>query len=70
MFNRITQNWRGRPVRSLEIIVNLIGDPKTRSGSRIRVEWGRNQYPIGIKVSAEDYAKLWIERTEFHGEWN
>ena len=70
MFNRITQNWRGRPLRSLEIIVNLIGDPKMRSGSRIRVEVDRNPYQRGIKVSDEDYAKIRIERAEFHGEWN
>jgi Rhodopirellula transposase DDE domain len=70
MFNRITQNWRGRPLRSLEIIVNLIGDTKTRRGSQIRVEVDRNPYQIGIKVSDEDYAKIRIERAEFHGEWN
>jgi hypothetical protein len=70
MFNRITQNWRGRPLRSLEIIVNLIGDTKTRSGSRIRLELDRNQYPRGIKVSDEEYAKIRIERAEFHGEWS
>jgi hypothetical protein len=70
MFNRITQNWRGRPLRSLEIIVNLIGDTKTRSGSRIRVELDRSPYRTGIKVSDEEYAKIRIERAEFHGEWN
>ena len=70
MFNRITQNWRGRPLRSLEIIVNLIGDTKTRSGSRIRVEVDRNPSQTGIKVSDEDYAKIRIKRAEFHGEWN
>jgi hypothetical protein len=70
MFNRITQNWRGRPLRSLEIIVNLIEDTRTRSGSRIRVEVDRNTYQTGIKVSDEDYAKIRIERAEFHGEWN
>jgi Rhodopirellula transposase DDE domain len=70
MFNRITQNWRGRPLRSLEIIVNLIGDTRTRSGSRIRVEVDRNTYQTGIKVSDEDSAKIRIERAEFHGEWN
>ena len=69
-FNRITQNWRGRPLRSLEIIVNLIGDTKTRSGSRIRVEVDRNPSQTGIKVSDEDYAKIRIKRAEFHGEWN
>ena len=57
-------------MRSLEIIVNLIGDTRTQSGSRIRVEVDRNIYQTGIKVSDEDYAKIRIERAEFHGEWN
>ena len=70
MFNRITQNWRGRPLRSLEVIVNLIGATKTRSGSRIQVEVDRNSYELGIKVSDEEFAQIRIEREEFHGEWN
>src|SRR5512135_2851902 len=70
MFNRITQNWRGRPLRSLEVIVNLIGATKTRSGSRIQVEVDRNSYELGIKVSDEEFARIRIERDEFHGEWN
>ena len=70
MFNRITENWRGRPLRSLEVIVNLIGSTKTRSGARIQVEVDRNTYPIGIKVSDEDFARIRIERDEFHGDWN
>jgi hypothetical protein len=70
MFNRITQNWRGRPLRSLEVIVNLIGSTKTRSGDRIQVEVDRNTYELGIKVSDEEFARIRIERDEFHGEWN
>jgi hypothetical protein len=70
MFNRITQNWRDRPLRSLEVIVNLIGATKTRSGSRIQVEVERNSYELGIKVSDEEFARIRIEREEFHGEWN
>jgi hypothetical protein len=70
MFNRITENWRGRPLRSLEVIVNLIGATTTRRGARIQVEVDRNSYPIGIKVSEEDFAGIRIERDEFHGDWN
>jgi hypothetical protein len=70
MFNRITQNWRGRPLRSLEVIVNLIGATKTRSGSRIEVEVDKNSYARGIKVSDEEFARIRIEPEEFHGEWN
>ena len=70
MFNRITQNWRGRPLRSMEVIVNLIGGTKTRSGSRIQVEVDRKSYMVGIKVSDEEFARIRIEPEEFHGEWN
>ena len=70
MFNRITENWRGRPLRSLEVIVNLIGGTKTRSGSRIQVEVDRNSYKLGIKVSDKEFARIRIEPEEFHGEWN
>ena len=70
MFNRITQNWRGRPLRSLDVIVNLIGGTKTRRGSRIRVEVDGNAYKLGIKVSDEEFARIRIEPEEFHGEWN
>jgi hypothetical protein len=70
MFNRITQNWRGRPLRSLAVIVNLIGATKTRSGERIQVEVDRNSYELGIKVSDQDFARIQIERDEFHGDWN
>jgi hypothetical protein len=70
MFNRITQNWRGRPLRSLEVIVNLIGSTTTRSGARIRVEVDRNSYELGVKVSDEEFARIQIERDEFHGDWN
>jgi Rhodopirellula transposase DDE domain len=70
MFNRITQNWGGRPLRSLEVIVNLIGSTKTRSGARIQVDVDRNTSELGIKVSDEEFARIRIERDEFHGEWN
>ena len=70
MSHRITENWRGRPLRSLEVIVNLIGGTKTRSGSRIQVEVDRNSYKLGIKVSDEEFARIRIEPEEFHGEWN
>jgi hypothetical protein len=52
------------------VIVNLIGATKTRSGSRIQVEVDRNSYELGIKVSDEEFARIRIEREEFHGEWN
>lgn len=70
MFCHITTNWRGRPLVSREIIVNLIGNTTTAAGLQIRSQLDDNSYEAGIKVSDEELANLAIERDEFHGEWN
>jgi hypothetical protein len=70
MFCHITQNWRGRPLLSREVVVNLIGDTTTAAGLRIQAELDENAYEAGIKVSNQELAELAIEREEFHGEWN
>ena len=69
MFCHITQNWRGRPLVSREVVVNLIGNT-TAEGLRIRAQLDDREYPAGIKVSNQALAELAIERDEFHGEWN
>lgn len=66
----ITQNWRGRPLLSREVVVNLIGNTTTATGLRIRAELDENSYEAGIKVSDQELAELALERDEFHGEWN
>jgi hypothetical protein len=70
MFCHITENWRGRPLVSRAVVVNLIGHTKTRSGLHIRAELDENQYPRGIKISDEQLAAVRITKDEFHGEWN
>jgi len=70
MFCHITNNWRGRPLVSREVVVNLIGNTTTDSGLRIRSQLDENSYQAGIKVSDEELAEMAIERDEFHGEWN
>lgn len=70
MFCYITQNWRGRPLLSREVIVNLIGNTTTAGGLTIHAELDENTYQPGIKVSDQELAELAIEREEFHGEWN
>src|SRR3954447_1724721 len=70
MFCHITENWRGRPLRSLGVIVNLIGNTRTGVGLEIEAELDSNPYQIGIKVSDEQLAAVSIERDAFHGEWN
>jgi hypothetical protein len=70
MFCHITKNWRGRPLVSRQVVVNLIGSTTTRTGLHIQVKLDENAYPPGIKVSDQELATLAIERDEFHGEWN
>jgi hypothetical protein len=70
MFCHITQNWRGRPLVSREVVVNLIGDTTTAEGLRIQAQLDDNTYPAGLKVSDQELTELAIERDAFHGEWN
>jgi len=70
MFSFITQNWRGKPLVSHEVIVNLIGSTRTKSGLTIRCELDENAYPKGIKVTDKEFRQINISRHNFHGEWN
>lgn len=70
LFSFITQNWRGKPLISHEVIVNLIAATATRSGLRVRCEIDRNTYEKGIKVRDEELAAVNLTRDAFHGEWN
>jgi hypothetical protein len=70
LFSFITMNWRGRPLISHEVIVNLIASTKTRSGLTVRSEIDNALYPKGLTVSDADLAAIKIERNAFHGEWN
>jgi DDE family transposase len=63
-------NWRGRPLVSHEVIVELIGATTTRSGLRVQAELDPSPYPIKIKVPDEELARLRITPHAFHGEWN
>jgi hypothetical protein len=70
MFCHITENWRGRPLVSREIIVNLIGNTKTRTGLTITAELDVNPYPTAIKVPDEELATVQLHKDAFHGDWN
>jgi hypothetical protein len=70
MFCHITQNWRGQPLISHEVIVKLIANTTTRSGLKIRAELDSARYPAGIKVTDDELAAVNIRRADFHGEWN
>ncbi len=70
MFCHITGNWRGQPLVSHEVIVNLIANTTTQTGLTIQAELDRASYPIGIQVSDEELAQVCIEKEAFHGDWN
>jgi len=70
MFCHITNNWRGRPLVSREVVVNLIGGTTTEAGLHIRSQLDENTYEAGLKVSDAELAELALERDAFHGEWN
>jgi Rhodopirellula transposase DDE domain len=70
LFNHISMNWRGRPLTSHEVMVELIGATTTQEGLRIEAALDQGEYPTGIKVSAEELAALNLERATFHGNWN
>jgi hypothetical protein len=70
MFCHITANWRGRPLSSLEVIVNLIGSTTTKKGLKIQADLDLGIYPKGIEVSDEDLSKVCLKPADFHGEWN
>jgi hypothetical protein len=70
LFCHITQNWRGRPLVSLAVIVNLIGSTTTRAGLKVQAELDPAAYPTGIKISNADLAAVQLQAAAFHGDWN
>lgn len=70
MFSHITQNWRGKPLVSHEVIINLIAHTRTQSGLTIEAELDRNHYETGVKVSDAELAAVRLQTAAFHGDWN
>jgi transposase len=70
LFSHITMNWRGKPLISYEVVVNLIAATTTSKGLKVKCMLDKNEYPKGIKITKEEVEELEIIRDEFHGEWN
>ena len=70
LFSFITKNWRGKPLVSHQVIVQLIAATTTKAGLTVQCELDRNIYPAGIKVSDDELEAVELLRHEFHGEWN
>lgn len=70
LFSHISMNWRGRPLVSHEVVVNLIAATKTSKGLKVKAKLDRSLYPDKIKITDEQLNRVNIKRHTFHGEWN
>lgn len=70
LFSFITKNWRGKPLVSHEVIVNLIAATTTKTGLRVQSQLDTGKYPKGIKVGKQEFAAIHLHPDTFHGEWN
>lgn len=70
LFAHISMNWRGRPLTSHEVIVDLIGATTTRTGLRVHAELDDGTYPTKVRVPDEQMTTLPLAPHDFHGEWN
>jgi len=70
LFSHISMNWRGRPLVSHHVIVQLISSTTTREGLEVKAGLDRNKYPTKIKVSDKQMKAVNLRKHDFHGEWN
>lgn len=70
LFCHITQNWRGKPLRTFEAVVELIGHTCTAAGLRVKARLDPARYPTGVVVTRAEMKALALDRHDFHGEWN
>ena len=70
LFSFITQNWRGRPLTSHEVIVELIAATSTKSGLKVRSRLDTAKYPKGVRVTAKEFKSIALQPNAFHGDWN
>jgi transposase len=70
LFSHISMNWRGHPLVSHEVIVELIGATTTESGLAVTAQLDTNKYPTKVKVTKEQMLSVKLQPHQFHGEWN
>jgi transposase len=70
LFSAITQNWRGQPLISHEVVVNLVAATTTKTGLKVRSALDQNSYPAGETVTDAELETLNLRRAPFHGDWN
>jgi hypothetical protein len=70
LFSFISMNWRGRPLTSIQVVINLIGATKSKTGLKVKTSLDENIYEKGIKITDEEFREINIEKDDFHGDWN
>jgi hypothetical protein len=70
LFCHITENWRGRPLRTFETVVDLIGHTRTAAGLRVKARLDKRRYPTGRVVTRAEMQDLALHPHAFHGDWN
>jgi hypothetical protein len=70
LFSAVSMNWRGRPLTSYEVIVELIGSTTTSTGLKVHAEHDTGTYPTGVEVTKKELAAVPLKPHKFHGEWN
>ena len=70
LFCHITQNWRGKPLRTFETIVDLIGNTRTAAGLHVRAKLDSRKYRTGVAITKAQMRELILRPHQFRGEWN
>ncbi|MCA1707853.1 MAG: ISAzo13 family transposase, partial [Actinobacteria bacterium] len=70
LWSAVTSNWRGRPLTSHEVVVNLIGATTNKKGLKVRAHLDTGYYPTGVKVTKTELAAVPLTKHDFHGDWN
>ncbi len=70
LFSHISMNWRGRPLTSHQVVVDVIGATTTRTGLQVHAELDPGSYQTKVKIDDEQMAAIALDRHDFHGEWN
>ena len=70
LFSYISKNWRGKPLITREIVLNLIGSTTTKKGLSVTAVLDKNEYKTGIKVTDEELSQVNLQGDDFHPEWN
>ena len=70
LFSHITNNWRGRPLTSHQVIVETIAATTTRTGLTVHAELDTNTYPTGVRITDRHHDALPLTRHDWHGDWN